>query len=98
MADQACEVIPTRLLGCSEADLTELGFQLGEDPAPDDPLFRPAVLPEGWSRRRTDHDMWTELVDQDGVARARIFYKASFRDRRAHLHLTSTDQTDQADG
>lgn len=65
----------------------DLGFTFGE-PDADDPLFRPATLPEGWTRRASDHDMWSYLVDETGTDRVSIFYKAAFYDRRAHMGLT----------
>jgi hypothetical protein len=52
----------------------------------DDPLFFHATLPEGWSIKPTDHSMWSDLVDADGVVVASIFYKAAFYDRKAHMH------------
>lgn len=54
-----------------------------------DPLFTHVSLPAGWSKRPTDHSMWSELVDDKGRKRARIFYKAAFYDRGAHVHPTS---------
>lgn len=63
-----------------------LGFTFG--PAdPGDSLFRPATLPSGWTRRRTDHSMWTEVVDTLGRKRVSIFYKAAFYDRDAFMSL-----------
>jgi hypothetical protein len=44
-------------------------------------------LPDGWQKRATDHDMWSELVDADGVVVASMFYKAAFYDRRAFLRM-----------
>jgi hypothetical protein len=77
--------IPTNLLGGITDDvLTDVGFELGE-PFKDDPMFRPAKLPEGWSIVATDHPMWTEIVDADGLAWFQLFYKAAFYDRKAHL-------------
>lgn len=65
-----------------------LGFSFG-DPDSDDPIFRPATLPEGWSRRPSDHSMWSYIVDQHGRDRVRIFYKAAFYDRSAQMSLIS---------
>lgn len=76
-----------------DALLTGLGFELGE-PFPDDPLFRPCKLPEGWRIRPTEHHMHSDIVDPRGFARFGVFYKAAFYDRRAHLswnrRLTAT--------
>lgn len=50
-----------------------------------DELFRTVILPTGWKKRRTDHSMWSELVDDKNRVRAAIFYKAAFYDRSAHV-------------
>lgn len=86
MADPECEVLPVKVQAPSEAELQALGFVLGEaDPTDPDPLFRPATLPPGWTRRRTEHNLHTDLVDAAGVKRGGIFYKASRHDRCAHM-------------
>ena len=72
------------------AELEALGFTFG-DPDPDDPLFCPATLPEGWKREASDHDMWSYITDQHGRKRVAIFYKAAFYDRRAFMRLESLD-------
>lgn len=82
----ASDLLPTEMLRCSESDIEALGIELG-DVVEDDPLFRYAKLPEGWTKRPTDHDMWSEVVDADGTPRIAIFYKAAFYDRRAHMSL-----------
>ena len=84
---QFCEsdVIPTNLAhGLTEQRLRDLGFELG-DQVGDDDLFRYARLPKGWERRATDHDMWSEIVDEQGRKRMSVFYKAAFYDRKASL-------------
>lgn len=77
--------LPTQTHGTDEAFL-DLGFSLG-DPDPADPMFRPATLPEGWKREGGDHAMWSYIVDERGIRRVAIFYKAAFYDRRADMHL-----------
>jgi hypothetical protein len=62
-----------------------LGFTFGE-PDRGDGIFRPATLPPGWSRKPTDHSMWSKFVDELGRERVAIFYKAAFYDRSAHMH------------
>lgn len=69
----------------------ELGFQLG-DPDPNDPLFRPATLPEGWRREGSDHAMWSHIVDEQGRERIAIFYKAAFYDRCAFMDIVRIDE------
>ena len=53
----------------------------------DDELFYKVVLPDGWKIERTDHTMWTQLVNKNGKKVAMIFYKAAFYDRRAAIHF-----------
>lgn len=66
--------------------LKEWGFQLGE-PVEGDPLFVHATLPEGWSRKGSEHAMHSTIVDDRGVERVSVFYKAAFYDRRASLSV-----------
>ena len=68
------------------AEWEALGFRFG-DPDPDDPMFMPATIPDGWKRQASDHDMWSHLVDEHGRQRVAIFYKAAFYDRRAFMRL-----------
>jgi hypothetical protein len=53
----------------------------------DDPLFQSVELPQGWKKVGTNHDMWSDLVDEIGKVRAAIFYKAAFYDRKAHMDV-----------
>jgi hypothetical protein len=84
----ASEQIPTDLRRITPEQLAALGFVLG-DPTPDDPMFRPATLPRGWSRRGTDHSMWSTIVDEKGRERFSVFYKSAFYDRSAHMGSTT---------
>lgn len=77
--------IPRETNGCQPEDLTALGFKLL--PPEGDPLFRPAVLPEGWTKEASSHDMWSYIRDANGFRRVAVFYKAAFYDRRAFLSL-----------
>ncbi len=69
-------------------ELVKLGFVRGE-PVPGDDLFVHADLPVGWRKERTDHSMHTKIVDERGVERVSIFYKAAFYDRRADFHIVN---------
>jgi hypothetical protein len=80
--------LPTKILHCTEADFLALGFMFG-DPDPADPIFRPATLPEGWTKQASDHDMWSYVVDTLGRRRVAVFYKAAFYDRSAHMWTES---------
>jgi len=66
--------------------LESWGFKFGE-PFKDDPLFRPAQMPEGWKKEATDHDMHSNILDRQGRVRIGIFYKAAFYDRRADMNV-----------
>ena len=65
-----------------------LGFVPGE-PVEGDPMFRRCTLPEGWKREGSDHAMWSHIVDERGVRRVSIFYKAAFYDRSAHASISN---------
>ena len=84
------ESIPTEMQEELKEVLEAAGAILGE-PYKDDPLFLPVQLPEGWKKRPTDHNMWSELVDEAGEVVADIFYKAAFYDRRASINLRRKD-------
>lgn len=60
----------------------------------DDPLFIDATLPPGWRKERTNHSMWSKLLDDKGRERASIFYKAAFYDRDAHMSVESRFRMD----
>ncbi len=69
-----------------DADFEALGFTFGERV---DELFREATLPEGWTRKGSEHAMWSHLVDEQGRERVSIFYKAAFYDRCAFMDINS---------
>lgn len=78
--------LPTKMSAADKAELEAAGVKfLG--PVEGDPLFQHVELPEGWKRQATDHEMWSDLADDAGKVRARVFYKAAFYDRKAHLQL-----------
>lgn len=52
---------------------------------PGDELFTAATLPEGWTKEGTGHSLWTDVVDERGVKRIAIGYKAAFYDRWARF-------------
>ena len=78
--------IPSKMNGGSEEDLTALRFKLGAK-VENDPLFRHAELPEGWSREGSDHAMWSYIVDQHGRRRCSLFFKGAFYDRDAFISV-----------
>lgn len=75
--------------------LEEAGVAFGKV-CQDDPLFCEAELPEGWKKQATDHSMWSNLVDADGVVRASIFYKAAFYDRDAFINAAKKNTAETA--
>jgi len=79
------DVLPVDMSPSREA-FERAGFKFGE-PVQDDPIFVKATLPTGWSRKGSDHSMWTYIVDEQGRERVSIFYKAAFYDRSAHMSL-----------
>jgi hypothetical protein len=79
----ASEVLPT---DAPWQELVSLGFVRGEGVA-GDPLFCRCTIPAGWKRQGSDHAMWSYIVDQRGVNRVAIFYKAAFYDRKAHASI-----------
>ena len=83
----ASQQLPTNTRG-TDAEFEALGFAFG-DPAQGDPMFRAATLPPGWTKRASDHDMWSYIDDELGRERVSIFYKAAFYDRSAFMDLTS---------
>lgn len=77
--------LPTECSAEDKAKLEAAGVVFGE-PNKDDPMFCDATLPAGWRKVATDHSMWSDLVDGNGVKRGAIFYKAAFYDRNATLY------------
>lgn len=69
----------------AEAVLDRLGFFFTGQPIDD--VFQMVIAPDGWRLRRTDHPMWSELLDPSGAVRGMLFHKAAFYDRSAHLDL-----------
>lgn len=83
----ASTTLPRKMLhGTTRDQLEALGVVFGQDV---DDLFIQVQLPTGWRKEATDHNMWSELVDDKGRARAAIFFKAAFYDRDAHISLNS---------
>lgn len=68
------------------------GFVFGEVL---DDLFISVTPPEGWMLRRTDHHMYSDIVDHLGRVRGQQMYKAAFYDRDASFHLRTRYGLDQ---
>lgn len=80
------DVLPRDMRDHNQADFEKLGFAFGEIL---DDLFISCTYPDGWTKERTDHAMWSHLLDANGSKRASIFYKAAFYDRDAHISLNN---------
>lgn len=75
--------------------LENLGFVFGDQI---DEVFRKATLPKGWTKQaQVGTSYWTNILDADGVMRAKIFYKAAFYDRSATMRLETFFRDDTAD-
>ena len=62
-----------------------LGFEFA-DIEGDDVLCR-AKLPEGWTMNATDSQYWTEIRDENGMVRGKMFFKGAYYDRKARMAL-----------
>lgn len=88
----ASELLPTDMRD-ERSKFEKMGFVFGEV-VKGDPMFVEAKLPAGWRKERTDHAMWSKIVDEKGNERALIFYKAAFYDRSAHMSLSGRYRVD----
>lgn len=80
----ASATLPKDMMGTTREQLEAIGFKFGADA---DDLFVNCTLPPGWTKRATDHSMWSDLLDEQGRKRGGIFYKAAFYDRNAHMSM-----------
>lgn len=70
----------------SRDEFEALGFTFGA-PVDGDDMFVRATLPEGWTRKGSEHAMWSYIADERGIDRVAIFYKAAFYDRDAFMNI-----------
>lgn len=82
------DLLPTSMTPADESEWTALGFTFGAV-VDNDPLFRHATLPKGWARKSADDPRGSAIVDERGIDRVSIFYKAAFSDRRADMHIVN---------
>lgn len=80
------DTLPTEITEDCQVMLEKAGV-IFKGPVKDDPLFQHVILPKGWKKLPTLHDMWSHLEDDKYKLRAKIFYKAAFYDRRARMVL-----------
>jgi hypothetical protein len=64
--------------------LEALGVEITERGLDND-LFHDVKIPNGWTKKATDHSMWSELLNEKNKVVANIFYKAAFYDRSSHM-------------
>lgn len=85
-ATRMADVLPLKgsSLPEEEAELIKLGFKLGEKV---DEIFREAELPKGWTKKPTEHHMYTHLIDDKGRVRGQIGYKGAIYDRWGSLSM-----------
>jgi hypothetical protein len=79
----ASDVLPT---AAPWDELIALGFTRGAEVA-GDPMFTHCTLPTGWRKQGTDHSMHSVVLDERGIERVSVFYKAAFYDRRANAYV-----------
>lgn len=80
----ANQTLPIHFNSGAKEDLELYGLVFGNEV---DDLFQQVQLPEGWRKKGTDHSMWSSLLDEQGRARAMLFYRAAFYNRSAHIDL-----------
>ncbi len=79
------EILPVDMNGHTKAEITEkTGIKFGDMA---DDIFINATLPEGWTKKASEHSMHNDLLDDKGRVRANIFYKAAFYDRHADMYF-----------
>lgn len=74
--------------GGTDSEFRTLGFRF-DAPDEDDPVFRRADTPFGWTREAADDRMWSYLVDRERRRRVVVFYDAAPDRRRARMHLVT---------
>ncbi len=77
-------IMPREMHPTKEA-FEKLGFVFKDIPGDDVLCY--GALPEGWSIRPTDQSTWHDIVDENGITRGDMFYRASSYDRDAHMKL-----------
>lgn len=80
------DVLPTKMDKLCREVLTAAGVQFG-DIVEGDSMFTNVILPQGWKKMPTDHYMWSQLVDANGLMRASVGYKAAHYDRWSSIHV-----------
>jgi len=87
----ASDMVPTK---CSDDEALErMGFVFAKADTTD-PLFRHATLPDGWKKIADDNSAtWSYIVNDVGIRRVAMYYKAAPYDRRSSMHLIKKLET-----
>ncbi|MFC1598513.1 hypothetical protein ACFL2U_00675 [Patescibacteria group bacterium] len=78
-------LLPSRTDPGEKEFLTKFGVKFLD--LMDDKGFQRVELPQGWKKVASGHQWLSMLVDNQGRERARIFYKHTYYDLMASLHL-----------
>ncbi len=62
-------------------ELASIGIIVAGPVSPNDNILVNATLPEGWTKKPTNHYMYTDILDEKGRNRASCMYKAASHDR-----------------
>lgn len=89
------DTLPTQWQTDNGREILERAGVVFHEQVEDDELFTYVTLPDGWKKEMRS-SYWTWLLDDKGRARAGLFYKAAFYDRRADGHLNRRFNPDRA--
>lgn len=62
-------------------ELASIGIIVTGPASQNDNILVNATLPKGWTKKSTNHYMYTDILDEKGRKRASCMYKAAFHDR-----------------
>lgn len=91
LSEVALSQLPLEMNTWDKETLQEAGV-IFVDPVAEDPLFQHVVLPKGWRIVPTNDARHSDLVDDAGVKRASIWYKAAMYDRCASLSIERAER------
>lgn len=78
------DVCLSKSMNPGKEEWEKLGFVFTDIPGDDVLCY--AKLPDGWKLRRAE-EIWNEIVDADGLQRAKMYYKSVYYDRCANMYL-----------
>ncbi len=86
---EAVNEMPLPAKGSENPAWKQMGVIFGAPIEDDSKLFRHATLPPGWTKKPTDHYMYSDLLDEKGRKRAVVGYKGAMWDRWAAIYPVS---------